>query len=351
MNKIKIEEMRPAAGEPIVLAIAPCENVRDVQDYFACDGSILVNLSGLLHDVNVYDFDRIAKLKRLNPDKIIIDLVCTGSTAFVRELMKKSEAPVYMLAPGSANVDDLVDSPEFDGISVIADGRDLRTSILAIFGWAKFPVFTPAREMEVREALVNYINKHTPWVGPAMTTTIDDRGHAISRSDDPIVDLKNWDDVKDFAKAIGVSMREAEYVAFAGVNYVTFGKDDARAVATLLDQVVEERGGDDVKALGDDGISYERLHDRLTGLLYDTGIAINSPEINDPKAEGYHKSLIDEPLILEHPALDCDHQWTKEEWAVICKMCGLPADTTSRIVLNITTMEHFINTDMDKGEE
>lgn len=51
----------------------------------------------------------------------------------------------------------------------------------------------------------------------------------------------------------------------------------------------------------------------------------------------YQKLSLAEPLILE------PGDWTFHEWAALCKLCGLPAGPTERIVLHVDVMEYFQN--------
>ena len=53
--------------------------------------------------------------------------------------------------------------------------------------------------------------------------------------------------------------------------------------------------------------------------------------------DGYQKFHDDEPLILE------PEDWSFQEWATICKLCGLPLGQTERIVLHVDEMECFVN--------
>lgn len=51
---------------------------------------------------------------------------------------------------------------------------------------------------------------------------------------------------------------------------------------------------------------------------------------------GYHDEHITEKFIWE------PEDWTSEEWAVLCKICGLPTDKTDRIVLRASEVEYYI---------
>ena len=54
------------------------------------------------------------------------------------------------------------------------------------------------------------------------------------------------------------------------------------------------------------------------------------------KKFGYQKIPQREPLILK------PEDWTPEEWAVLCKLSGLPPDRTERIVLYIREVEAYL---------
>lgn len=53
--------------------------------------------------------------------------------------------------------------------------------------------------------------------------------------------------------------------------------------------------------------------------------------------DGYQKFQDKEPLILE------PEDWDLQEWATICKLCGLPLGQTERIVLHTSEMECFVD--------
>ena len=54
---------------------------------------------------------------------------------------------------------------------------------------------------------------------------------------------------------------------------------------------------------------------------------------------GYHDEPITEAFVWE------PKDWTAEEWAILCKICGLPADRTDRIVLHASESEFYITHD------
>ena len=56
-------------------------------------------------------------------------------------------------------------------------------------------------------------------------------------------------------------------------------------------------------------------------------------------ASGYHKEDVVEPLILEEE----DYRNEPEKWNNILELCGFRLDyNVSRIVLNISTIEYFV---------
>ena len=56
-------------------------------------------------------------------------------------------------------------------------------------------------------------------------------------------------------------------------------------------------------------------------------------------SQGYHKEVIIEPLILEEE----DYRTEPEKWNNILELCGFKLDYhVSRIVLNISTVEYFV---------
>lgn len=54
---------------------------------------------------------------------------------------------------------------------------------------------------------------------------------------------------------------------------------------------------------------------------------------------GYHDEQISEKFVWE------PGDWTAKEWAVLCKICGLPVDRTDRIVLHASEAEFYITHD------
>lgn len=56
-------------------------------------------------------------------------------------------------------------------------------------------------------------------------------------------------------------------------------------------------------------------------------------------AFGYHKEEVIEPLILEEE----DYRTEPEKWNTILELCGFDLEShVSRIVLNISTVEYFV---------
>lgn len=131
-------------------------------------------------------------------------------------------------------------------------------------------------QMRVRQYLSDLV---TTWayIGESMAVTLDSKGHIVCRSADPIDALDDYDDpstnfdkLYDMAQKIGISVRETDSIAYGGgADFITLSREDAEVLYKLLCEVVEERGGEDVNALGMEGsLSYERLYDRISGMLY-----------------------------------------------------------------------------------
>lgn len=134
---------------------------------------------------------------------------------------------------------------------------------------------SPSRMETINYHMSEYLRKEVPgqinW--DTCVFTIDSHGRAIIRTADPINDLDcsfvQPNGLFDYAHALTISPLMAAATAYKGVgaDFITLSKEDAAAILRILDKIVEDVG-DDVTAFGDDGISYERLHDRMSGLLY-----------------------------------------------------------------------------------
>lgn len=57
---------------------------------------------------------------------------------------------------------------------------------------------------------------------------------------------------------------------------------------------------------------------------------------SDTMANGYHAMSCPEPIILE------PEDWTSEEWAVLKKLCGMTDHNATRMVLNVSSVEVYI---------
>lgn len=92
--------------------------------------------------------------------------------------------------------------------------------------------------------------------------------------------------------------------------------------------------------------SKDEAEEKARALYKQGGIEWHDEELTDleaseePVKEGYYKEAVVEPLILE------PEDWSRREWATLCKLCGLPADRAERIVLHVGEMESYIG----KGE-
>ena len=258
-----------------MLAIPPCMNVGAAIEYYDNDSTIAVVLEGV-HDyqqaANAYDemFNHC-----FATGKYGVLLICTGDVDIIDQLGKEIGC-TYMLVPTGWDISSVRIPEHATGLE--ADSDDMRDIIQSMWGYVRFPVF---KDKAKAEKVAQYIDAATNDIirGDCLKQydmCLDHHGRAIIRTVNPVIDTTTTSGKEHFAKVAGISMHEIEYAAYVGVDFVILSKEDARAIADLLDQVVEERGGDDVKAFGDKGISYERLHDRLTGLLYDSSINTNS---------------------------------------------------------------------------
>lgn len=94
--------------------------------------------------------------------------------------------------------------------------------------------------------------------------------------------------------------------------------------------------------------SKEEAEEKARALYKQGGVEWHDKELTDleaseePVKEGYHKETVAEPLILEL------EDWSKREWATLCKLCGLPADRAERIVLHVGEMESYIGKEARK---
>ena len=67
-------------------------------------------------------------------------------------------------------------------------------------------------------------------------------------------------------------------------------------------------------------------------------------DIDPPLSNGYHKLACLEPLILE------PDDWSRDDWRTLCKLCGLDPWTSTRIVLNLKSMETFIERESEQTQ-
>lgn len=94
--------------------------------------------------------------------------------------------------------------------------------------------------------------------------------------------------------------------------------------------------------------SKKEAEEKARALYKQGGVAWHDDELTDLEASeepvkgGYHKEAVVEPLILE------PEDWSRREWATLCKLCGLPADRAERIVLHVGEMESYIGNEVRK---
>lgn len=73
-------------------------------------------------------------------------------------------------------------------------------------------------------------------------------------------------------------------------------------------------------------------------------LEVHRPAIDPPLTSGYHKLACPEPLILE------PEDWTWEQWGTLCKLCGLAPADTSRISINVQSIEVFVEPGFEKSD-
>lgn len=93
---------------------------------------------------------------------------------------------------------------------------------------------------------------------------LDAHGHLCMRTKKPLTK----DTIMDLAVKAGVG-QYAHVLAHVGTDNVLVPYDDAMACMMMLDVMCDDRAdGDDSIALGQNGISFERLYDRIAGMIY-----------------------------------------------------------------------------------
>ncbi len=63
---------------------------------------------------------------------------------------------------------------------------------------------------------------------------------------------------------------------------------------------------------------------------------LENQDVGDVPTEGYHIYSCGEPLVLE------PEDWTPVQWETLCKLCGLTKVRASRIVMNVDSIETFV---------
>lgn len=275
MEIMKASELKMVAGKPIVLAIPPCMNAADALSYYNSDHTIVAVLECIhsydqgitaYHNMMGYCFDT---------KKYGVLMISTGDVGIISNIAK-AVGYTYMLVPAGWDAG-RVNAPENVPL-LTTNGSTMKDVIQEMWGYVRFPVFSEMAQHRLNRDISAFVVEQFNGRPLQVDTTnicLDNEGRAILRTVDPVVDLSTPEGKEKFSEEFGVSLRETEYMAYVGSDFVTLSKKDARAIADLLDKVVEESGGDDVKAFGEKGISYERLHDRLTGLLYNSAIEAN----------------------------------------------------------------------------
>lgn len=96
-----------------------------------------------------------------------------------------------------------------------------------------------------------------------VTIFIDSASHVHMVSPFPIP----TDALLEIAEKAGLLDR-IRALAYLGSDEITLPYDDAMRCYLLLEKFNQEHGGNDVETFGDNGISFERLYDRISGQVY-----------------------------------------------------------------------------------
>ncbi|WP_300944537.1 hypothetical protein [uncultured Duncaniella sp.] len=113
---------------------------------------------------------------------------------------------------------------------------------------------------------------------------LDSHGHLCMRTKEPI----STEVIMSLAKVAGVESY-APVLAHIGTDQVMIPYDDAITCMLMLDAMCDERAdGDDVAALGvTSGISFERLYDRIAGMIYPADQLVCELPEEERKGLGY----------------------------------------------------------------
>lgn len=354
MEIVNPYNVRLGRGDQVILSIPICEDARarSAETFFANDSYIRAAYKGIINETN---YDKLVPFGK-SASRVVVDIIAAVSTDVVRKVEEKTGVPVYMVPPPSAKLEVLEANTLFQGVKVLNTNTcnliSLIMCITGCFGETAPDEVLAAASEKLTEYVRDVTESDTSIWDEDSVYTLDNMGRVIMRSTKPLI--KDWDTLRHISETIGCSMREGAHLACCNTNFVLLSKTDAGAISDLLDEYADQYDGSPARAFGDSVGSYDRLQEQLHGLVHPAVVYEEPPKQEpiideDPEADGYHLSGFEEPLVLESPELDEDEEYTPEEWATICKIFGLPADTATRIVLHASLMEYFIDKD-DKEE-
>lgn len=346
----------PKTGGPIfIYAGSEEENIiTGAIEYFAGDSNFFVyNISGM----SVEELDTIIeKLTKANQDKrcIFLSTYNHDTLAYVKKYDE-----VYSWCEKEYSWLDSVVKKDHAQCAV----NGLAENILTSFGYTSTPKFSEEKAAAINEMVrLNYTGMLNRDIGfNSYDIGIDEDGHIIARTHSAI-DVSTKEKRIEAANILGISLHDLEHAAYAGLDFITLSKEDAALADSCIGEAVHAHGlyfdwfenfNHPIRKCG------RHISDRLDGSFYGVYVKNRKPETDEqpvvtatPEAikddnwrtPGYHKSN-EEKLILE-PTRE-DGEWSDEEWAVLCKLCNLPANTTKRIVINANNIECFVG----DGEE
>jgi len=245
------------------------------------------------------------------------------------------------------------------------------------------------RETSVSRAINRYcltklyqsIPANVDWVSYLMDNCdmgLDTHGRFVIRTKASVVleDCKDAESVDAgllrLADRLKVSIREMSHAAFLGAPFICMQKDDLNKLYEWLSEYVFWNGANDNKALGETGLSFERLSDAITGSIFPYSMLESKPRSEGRnKIKCLHKAAKASPtnadekkqsatvvktknlnhvnLILEPASYTEDmSDLADEEWALVCRLFGCDPKTTVQLSFPGTTEYQYI---IDEGED
>lgn len=259
-----------------VLIVPPETDASKVCEYFKNDSSFTVTC-GNIEDAKAIIYG-LWDVKHRGRHRIHF---IPASVAEAKDIL--TDEGVYLVG----NADTVRRYENYEYVKVIYNTYpDLIGLCMAMFGWTKFPVLSDKKlkavNAKIKELYRDVVAKAI--VDGNYEIGFDCNGNLIISLANVAGKDYTAEQYAELAEKLDISCRELEYIAYAGLDFVTLNKHDARACANALDRVVADKGSDDVSALGmDESLAYERLHDRLTWLLYYANISMNGVQAKEHK--------------------------------------------------------------------